>query len=205
MSNTSNPETVVLAGRHARLEPLSLAHHAALTEAGRDEAIFRWFPYPVAGEERMRAFVEQAMEERRQGRALPFAIRLVHDGRVVGSSRFGAIEASHGRAEIGWTWLNPSVQRTPVNTECKYLLLRHGFDVLGYNRIEFKTDSLNVASRAALKRIGAVEEGVFRNHMVVDQGRRLRHSVYFSIIREDWPAVRSAMEAHLLRAWSWGA
>lgn len=205
MSNTSDPEAGVLLGRHVRLEPLRAEHHAALSDAGRDEAIFRWFPHRVAGQEPMRAFIEQALDEQSQGRALPFAIRLLHDGRVVGSTRFGAIDATHRRAEIGWTWLNPSVQRTPVNTECKYLLLRQAFEVLGYQRVEFKTDSLNAASRAALKRIGAVEEGVFRNHMLVDGGLRLRHSVYFSIIREEWPVVEAALQRQLARPFSFAS
>lgn len=190
---------MVLAGRTVRLEPLGLEHLGALCEAGADAAVFRWFPYPAAGEANMRRFIEQALEEQVHGRALPFAIRTRHDGRIVGSTRFGAIEAAHQRAEIGWTWLTPDVCRTPVNTECKLLLLRHGFEALGYNRIEFKTDALNAPSRAALRRIGAVEEGVFRRHMVVDQGARIRDSVYFSIIREEWPAVRAALEVQLAR------
>lgn len=182
-----------------RLEPLRVDHLPALVAAGSDEATFRWFPFPVAGEGPMRAFVELALLEQTQGKALPFVIRTRHDDAIVGSTRFGAIEAPHRRAEIGWTWLNASVRRTPVNTECKWLLLRHGFDVLGYQRIEFKTDSMNAASRAALARIGAVQEGIFRNHMLVEGGRRLRHSVYFSIIREEWPAVRADLERQLSR------
>lgn len=185
-----------------RLEPLRAEHHAALSEAGRDEAIFRWFPYRVAGEGPMRAFIDLALSEQAQGKALPFTIRTRRDGAIIGSTRFAAIESVHRRAEIGWTWLNPSMQRTPVNTECKLLLLRHGFEALGYNRIEFKTDSLNAPSRAALKRIGATEEGTFRNHMVVDGGKRVRHSVYFSIIREEWPAIRAALEARLAQPFS---
>lgn len=182
-----------------RLEPLRVDHLPALVEAGSDEATFRWFPFPVSGETPMRAFVELALREQAQGKALPFVIRSRHDGAIVGSTRFGAIEVAHRRAEIGWTWLNASVRRTPVNTECKWLLLRHGFEVLGYQRIEFKTDSMNAASRAALARIGAVQEGIFRNHMLVEGGRRLRHSVYFSLIREEWPAVRADLERQLSR------
>jgi N-acetyltransferase len=202
VSSTSSPEAATLTGRFVRLEPLHAEHHAALVEAGRDESTFRWFPFPVAGEEPMRDFVERALLDQAQGEALPFVIRTCHDGAIVGSTRFGAIAAEHLRAEIGWTWLSPAVRRTPVNTECKWLLLRHGFEVLGYQRIEFKTDSLNAPSRAALARIGAIEEGTFRNHMLVDGGRRIRHSVYFSIVREEWPAVRAALEARLARPFS---
>ncbi len=180
-----------------RLEPLRAEHHESLCEAGRDETTFRWFPLAVFGAEPMRRFIDHGLVEQAQGRALPFVIRTVHDGAIVGSTRFGAIESVHRRAEIGWTWLSPAVRRTPVNTECKLLLMRHGFEALGYNRVEFKTDSLNAASRAALKRIGATEEGTFRNHMVVEDGRRVRHSVYFSIIREEWPAVGAALESRI--------
>lgn len=188
-----------LTGRHVRLEPLRADHHAALCDAGQDPSTFRWFPFPVAGDGPMRDFIELALKEQAQGKALPFVIRSLLDDAIVGSTRFGAIEAAHRRAEIGWTWLAPSMQRTPVNTECKRLLLQHGFEVLGYHRIEFKTDSLNAPSRAALARIGAVEEGTFRNHMVVEGGRRLRHTVYFSIVREEWPAVRAALDVRLAR------
>lgn len=232
MSNTSRIEAAPLLGRHVRLEPLNLEHHAALCEAGNDPGTFRYFPMRVAGSDPMREFVEFALREQAGGRALPFVIRTLHDHRIVGSTRFGAIEAAHARAEIGWTWLTPDVRRTPVNTECKFLLLRHGFEALGYNRIEFKTDSLNTVSRAALLRIGATEEGSFRNHMVMPDGGsdtvpecneagagaaataasrthlltarhrvggRLRHSVYFSVIREEWPAVRARLEQQLAR------
>lgn len=193
---------MTLDGQYVRLEPLAPEHHAALCQAGEEPAIFRWFPFPVAGQAAMRDFIRTALDEQSQGRALPFVIRTRHDGAVVGSTRFGAIEAPHRRAEIGWTWLRRDVQRTPVNTECKALLLGHGFDRLGFNRIEFKTDALNQASRAALRRIGATEEGVFRHHMVVDGGARLRDSVYFSILREEWPMVRDALQARLSRPYS---
>ncbi|TXH04115.1 MAG: N-acetyltransferase [Nevskiaceae bacterium] len=188
----------VLRGHHVTLEPLAEAHLDELCRAGADPAIFRWFPQDYAGPAAMRGFVMQALDDQRHARALPFAVRRHHDGRVVGSTRFCAIETTHRRAEIGWTWYAPEAQRTPVNTECKLLLLRHGFEVLALNRVEFKTDSLNQASRAALARIGAVQEGIFRNHMVV-QGGRLRHSVYFSIVREAWPQTRAQLERLLAR------
>lgn len=188
----------VLGGRHVVLEPLAASHCAPLCAAGRDEAIWRWYPFAVAGEPGMRAFIDDALAAQEAGKALPFAVRLRHSGAWVGSTRFANIEVAHRRAEIGWTWLTPSVQRTPVNTECKYLLLRHAFETLGLIRVEFKTDSLNTVSRAALAGIGAVEEGIFRNHMVT-HGGRIRHSVYFSIVREDWPQVRERLERKLAR------
>lgn len=187
---------VTLEGRHVRLEPLAMGHHEALCEAGADPATFRWFPMPVAGEVAMRDYIASGLADLAQDRALPFAIRLKASDRVVGATRFAAIEMAHQRAEIGWTWLNADARRTPVNTECKRLLLAHGFEQLGFNRIEFKTDSRNAASRAALARVGATEEGIFRNHMLMPDGS-LRHSVWFSIIREEWPRVRAHLDALL--------
>ena len=187
---------VTLEGRHVRLEPLAMAHHAALCEAGSDPTTFRWFPSTVAGSAGMHDYIGRGLRDQAQDKALPFVIRRHEDGRIVGATRFAAIELAHRRAEIGWTWLTADARRTPVNTECKRLLLAHGFDQLGFNRIEFKTDSRNAASRAALARIGATEEGVFRNHMLMPDGS-LRHSVWFSVIREEWPRVRAHLDALL--------
>ncbi|TAJ51674.1 MAG: N-acetyltransferase [Nevskiaceae bacterium] len=187
---------VTLEGRHVRLEPLLPGHHAALCEAGSDPATFRWFPSAVAGEVGMRDYIESGLTDLAAGRALPFVIRHRADERIVGATRFAAFESVHRRAEIGWTWLQASACRTPVNTECKRLLLAHGFERLDLNRIEFKTDSRNAASRAALARIGATEEGTFRNHMLMPDGS-IRHSVWFSILREEWPRVRTHLDALL--------
>ena len=147
-------EPVTLTGRHLRLEPLCIEHVAALAEAGADPAIWTWYPQSAHGPERMRAWVQQALDWQASGVALPFVQVDVTSGRVIGSTRFGAIEASHRRAEIGWTWLNPAFQRSAANTESKYLMLCHAFETLGLVRVEFKTDSGNQASRRALARIG---------------------------------------------------
>lgn len=187
---------VTLAGRHVRLEPLDLQQVDALAEAGADPAIWTWYPQRNDRPEAMRAFVQTALDWQAAGTALPFAQIDVASGRVIGSTRLAMIDAPNRRAELGWTWLTPSFQRTPANTESKYLLLRHAFETLGLVRVEFKTDSLNQASRRALARIGATEEGVFRNHMIVEGGR-LRHSVYFSVIDSDWPAVKAGLERKL--------
>ena len=189
-------EPVTLTGRHLRLEPLHIDHVPALVEAGADPAIWAWYPQSAQGPERMRAWVQQALDWQASGVALPFVQMDAASGQVIGSTRFAAVETSHRRAEIGWTWLNPAFQRTVANTESKYLMLRHAFEVLGLVRVEFKTDSLNQASRRALARIGATEEGTFRNHMIVEGGRR-RHSVYFSIIDSDWPTVKAGLERKL--------
>lgn len=199
-----SPQPATLEGRHVRLEPLATAHHAALCRAGADPDTFRWFPNTVAGEAGMRDYIASGLADQSQGRALPFAIRRLADDCIVGATRFAAIELAHRRAEIGWTWLSGEARRTPVNTECKRLLLAHGFEQLGFNRIEFKTDSRNAASRAALARIGATEEGTFRNHMRMPDGS-LRHSVWFSVIREEWPRVRAHLDALLARSLSFAA
>lgn len=144
----------------------------------------------------MTAFIDRALRQMEDGCCLPFAIRRRLDGAIIGSTRIGPVVPEHARAEIGATWLVADAQRTPINTECKRLLMAHGFENLHFNRIEFKTDSRNTASRAALARIGAMEEGVFRNHMVMPDGS-LRHSVWFSVIREDWPRVREHLDARL--------
>lgn len=189
---------VVLEGRWLRLEPLTLDHHAPLCAAAADPAIWEWYPAPHDTPERMRAFIKEALKQQQDGVALPFVQVVRQTGRVVGSTRFLAIEAKHHRAEIGFTWLNPRWQRTPLNTEAKYLLLQHAFETLHLMRVEFKTDSLNDASRRALARIGAVQEGILRNHMLTETGR-VRHSVYFSITDSEWPAVKQKLEGKLAR------
>ncbi|MBI3663956.1 MAG: GNAT family N-acetyltransferase [Acidobacteria bacterium] len=193
-------EPIVLQGEHVRLEPLTLAHHAALWEAGNDERIWRWYPAPVRTADEMRAWIGTALEQQAAGLALPFVTiaRGVPKGRdpVAGSTRYMNIDPANRRVEIGSTWLHPRFQRTALNTEAKYLLLRHAFESLGCVRVEFKTDSLNDASRRALLRIGAKEEGTFRNHMVTASGR-LRHSVWFSVVAGEWLAVKSDFERKL--------
>lgn len=191
-----NLASVTLVGRHVRLAPLGLQHVDALAEAGADPAIWTWYPQRNDTPEAMHAWVRAALACQAAGTAQPFVQIDVVSGQVIGSTRLAMIDAPNRRAEIGWTWLAPAFQRTAANTESKYLLLRHAFETLGLVRVEFKTDSLNQASRRALLRIGATEEGIFRNHMIV-QGGRLRHSVYFSVIDSDWPAVKAGL-AHKL-------
>jgi RimJ/RimL family protein N-acetyltransferase len=186
-------EPVTLEGRYVRLEPLSLAHHPALCEAGLDEVIWRYMPQTLRSPEDMRAFIEAAMEAQASGAALPFATVDKASDKGIGSTRFFNIERAHRRLEIGWTWLGLAWQRTAANTEAKYLMLRHAFETLECIRVEFKTDSLNERSRAAILRIGAKEEGTFRNHMIMPDGR-LRHSVYYSIVASEWPEVKARLE-----------
>jgi RimJ/RimL family protein N-acetyltransferase len=189
-------EPVTLEGRHVRLEPLSKAHLAGLAEVGLEEELWRWIPVPVQTAEEMAAYIETALMERERGVSLPFAIVEKSTGRAIGSTRYGNIDRTHHRVEIGWTWVARAWQRTAINTEAKYLLLRHAFETLGCIRVELKTDSLNEKSRAAILRIGAKEEGIFRNHMITASGR-LRHTVYFSILDTEWPAVKRNLESKL--------
>lgn len=187
---------VTLEGQHVRLEPLGREHLAGLAKVGLDPQLWHWIPTTVRSREEMAAYIETALQERERGVSLPFAVLEKSAGQTVGSTRYGNIDRTHHRVEIGWTWVARAWQRTAVNTEAKYLLLKHAFESLGCMRVELKTDSLNEGSRAAILRIGAKEEGIFRNHMITESGR-VRHSVYFSIIDSEWPGVRAHLEAKL--------
>lgn len=189
-------EPVVLEGAHVRLEPLSLAHHADLCAVGLDQDLVALTQAYVPTREGLLAYIEAALEMQAGGTALPFAVVSKASGRAIGCTRYGNIDRANRRVEIGWTWYGRSFQRTAVNTECKYLLLRHAFEVLGCIRVEFKTDVLNERSRRALLRIGAKEEGILRQHMILPDGR-IRDTVYYSIVRAEWPEVRKKLEALL--------
>ncbi len=187
---------VTLEGAHVRLEPLAKTHLEGLAAVGLDEELWRWIPTSVGTREEMAAYIETALNEQERGVSLPFAIVEKATGRTIGSTRYGNIDQTHHRVEIGWTWVAREWQRTAINTEAKYLLLKHAFETLGCMRVELKTDSLNECSRAAILRLGAREEGIFRNHMITASGR-IRHTVYFSIINSEWPAVKARLEAKL--------
>jgi len=189
-------EPVVLEGQHVRLEPLSMAHHAQLCQVGLDEELVRLTQSYAPTPEGLRAYIEKALRLQARGAALPFAVIATTVGRAIGSSRYAAIDGANRRLEIGWTWYGREFQRTAVNTETKYLMLRHAFEALGCVRVEFKTDVLNDRSRAALLRIGAKEEGVFRRHLILPDGRT-RDSVYFSIIHTEWADVKARLETLL--------
>ena len=189
-------EPVVLEGEHVRLEPLSLSHLDGLCEIGIVEELWRWIPTQVQTREQMKAYIELALTERANGVSMPFAQIERASGRVIGSTRYMNIEKAHRRLEIGSTWIAPAWQRSAINTEAKYLLLRHAFEDLGCMRVELKTDSMNEKSRNAILRIGAKQEGIFRNHMLTSSGR-IRHTVYFSVIDSEWPGVKSELERRL--------
>lgn len=190
---------VTLTGRWVRLEPLDVRHADELFEAGCDPAIWEFLLVPPPGDVRdMEAYIEQALCERRAGRALPFAILSSATGRAVGSTRYMDIRPAHRGLEVGWTWLSPAVQRTAVNTECKLLLLGHAFEALGCLRVQLKTDARNLRSQQAIERLGAVREGVLRRHMVT-RGGFVRDTVMYSITDAEWPGVRERLKARLER------
>jgi RimJ/RimL family protein N-acetyltransferase len=196
MSNVIQP--VILEGRHVRLEPLSLAHVPHLCKVGLDQDLWRITMTLIRDEEEMRRYVEMALRHQAEGTALPFATIDKKSNRVAGSSRYGNIDRANRRLEIGWTWLGKEFQRTHVNTEAKYLMLKHAFEVLGCIRVEFKTDVINGKSRSALKRIGAKEEGILRKHMITPTGR-FRDSVYYSILDTEWSGVKTLLEGKVAR------
>ncbi|MGB2899670.1 MAG: GNAT family protein [Candidatus Acidiferrum sp.] len=196
MADEMNVAPVMLEGSHVRLEPLAKAHLAGLAQVGLEEELWRWIPVPVRTVEEMAAYIETALQEQERGVSLPFALIEKATGHAIGSTRYGNIDRTHRRVEIGWTWVAREWQRTAVNTETKYLLLKHAFETLGCIRVELKTDSLNEKSRAAILRIGAKEEGIFRNHMITASAR-IRHTVYFSIVDSEWPAVKARLESLL--------
>ena len=191
-----NVAPVVLEGQHVRLEPLREDHLAGLAAVGLEEELWRWIPTPVRTVEEMAAYIATALREQAQGVSLPFALLERQTGRPIGSTRYGNIDRTNHRVEIGWTWVAREWQRTAINTEAKYLLLKHAFETLGCIRVELKTDSLNERSRAAILRIGAREEGIFRNHRITASAR-IRHTVYFSIVDSEWPAVKARLGAKL--------
>ncbi len=196
-----NPATgmlqpITLEGEVVRLEPLTNAHLVALCEIGLDDELWRWTPYAVRSPEEMNSYIGQALQARENGSALPFCVVEKGTGKAIGSTRYLNIDIPNKRLEIGSTWIGKQWQRTAVNTEMKYLLLKHAFEILGMNRVELKTDSMNEKSRKAILRIGAREEGTLRKHMVTHNGR-IRDTVYYSIIDSEWLQVKLNLEAML--------
>jgi RimJ/RimL family protein N-acetyltransferase len=192
-----NPVTLV--GQVVRLEPLSEAHVPDLTIAGRDESIWRYMLYGnIQSEEQMRNFVRDLLNRQANRTDLPFAVIHLQGGGAIGCTRYLNIIPHDRGLEIGGTWYGAAFQRTAVNTESKYLLLCHAFETLGMIRVQFKTDLRNVPSQRAIERLGAVKEGVLRNHMITPDGA-FRHSVFYSIIDSEWPAVKLRLEAMLGR------
>jgi RimJ/RimL family protein N-acetyltransferase len=189
---------VTLEGEVVRLEPLEMAHIDALAEVAFDDRLWHWNPWPVRTRDDLEAYVASAVAGLAAGTMLPFATVERASGRAIGSSRLANVSADDYRAEIGWTWVAVPWQRTAINSEAKLLMLEHAFTTWSCHRVEFKTDSLNEQSRNALLGIGAAFEGIFRNHIVTESGR-LRHSAYYSITDDDWPAARRRLAKRIAR------
>jgi N-acetyltransferase len=182
-------EPVTLKGEHATLEPLEAKHEAALRDAAADGELWRLWYTSVAPPDQIGDYIARALDMRERLGAMPFAVRHNTTGNVVGCTRYFNVDAANRRLEIGHTWYSKRVQRTAVNTECKLLLLTHAFEVLRCIAVEFRTHWFNHASRVAIERLGAKQDGVLRNHQLLPDGSR-RDTVVFSIIDGEWPAVR---------------
>lgn len=192
-------EPVTMTGKYVRLEPLSEAHVPALAAVGCDDRIWRLMLYGwIRTEEDMRRWVRDLLDRQAQGTDVPFAVVHLASGRVAGATRYMEIRPSHRGLEIGGTWYGLEFQRTVVNTETKYLLLRHAFEVLGAIRVQFKADVRNERSWRAIERLGAKREGILRNHYILPDGT-IRDSVYYSILDREWPEVKANLEAKLSR------
>ncbi|MGH2484443.1 MAG: GNAT family N-acetyltransferase [Ktedonobacterales bacterium] len=192
-------EPVTLTGRVVRLEPLRLDHAEALFAAGQEPAIWRYMPIDPSGSvDEIRAWITDALAEREAGRQMPFVTSDLASGQVIGSTRYLTIVPKDYGLEIGWTWLTPRVQRSGVNTECKYLLLRHAFEKLGAIRVALKTDSRNMISQRAIERLGAVREGVLRKATIIQRDGYQRNTVMYSVTDDEWPAVRARLENFML-------
>jgi RimJ/RimL family protein N-acetyltransferase len=193
-------QPVTLYGRHVRLEPLSEAHIAGLALAGQEESIWRYMRYgPVTNPERMRDWVRYMLDLQSRGADLPFAVIHLPDEQVAGATRYLNINRHDCNLEIGGTWYGPAYQHTAVNTESKYLLLQHAFENLGCLRVQIKTDLRNERSRRAIERLGAVQEGILRDHILLPDGY-LRSSVIYSILLSEWPGVKKRLEGFLMPA-----
>jgi RimJ/RimL family protein N-acetyltransferase len=189
-------ESITLSGRHAALEPLAYEHQDALAEAVRDGELWKLWYTAIPSPEGMRAEIERRLGLQKEGSMLPFAVRSQSSGKVVGMTTYMNIDANNRRVEIGSTWYAKSAQRTPLNTECKLLLLTHAFEALACIAVEFRTHWFNHASRTAIARLGAKQDGVLRNHQLMADGAK-RDTVVFSIIDNEWPAVRQHLRFQL--------
>jgi RimJ/RimL family protein N-acetyltransferase len=185
---------VILQGQHVRLEPLTEEHIPGLAEIGLGQSFWQFMLYgDINTIDDMRNWVLDMLSRAGKGTDLPFVAIHLESGRVAGATRYLNIVPKDRGLEIGGTWYGPEFQRTPVNTECKYLLLCHAFETLGCIRVQLKTDLRNERSQKAIERIGAVKEGVLRNHMILPDGR-VRHSVFYSILDTEWPEVKKRLE-----------
>jgi RimJ/RimL family protein N-acetyltransferase len=189
-----NVQPITLTGRIVRLEPLSLGHVPDLTLAGGDETIWRYLPFGlIRTQAEMTALVQDQLARQTQGSEVPFAVISLETGRAIGSTRYMDIQRQHRGLEIGGTWYAREHQRTGVNTECKYQLLRHAFEILGCFRVLLKTDLRNERSQKAIERLGAVREGVLRKNLIMPDGYA-RSTVVYSNLDDEWPGEKDHLE-----------
>jgi RimJ/RimL family protein N-acetyltransferase len=200
LSPNPAPSPFSLEGAHVRLEPLRRKHAPMLWEIAKDhlQDLFQWIPYKLDTLENFREFNGLVLEEQKRGVSIAFATFEYQSNQIVGTTRFMNMDLANRKVEIGSTWIAPPWQRTPINTEAKYLMLGHAFEVWKCMRVELKTDALNQRSRQAILRLGAREEGTLRKHMLAWNGRQ-RDSVYFSILDTEWPEVKARLESKLGR------
>ena len=198
MSTTPAPPPFSLEGKYVRLEPLRPEHSPLLWEIAKAHLsdLFQWIPYKLESVEDFQAFNRQVLDEQARGLSVPFATFERSSNQIAGTTRYMNMDLANRKVEIGSTWITPRWQRTAVNTEAKYLMLRHAFEVWKCLRVELKTDALNQRSRNAILRLGAKEEGTLRKHMLAYGGRQ-RDSVYFSILDSEWPEVKARLESKL--------
>jgi RimJ/RimL family protein N-acetyltransferase len=191
LSETFFIEPPIFRGEHVRIEPLSDEHAEGLFDLGQDPAIFKWLPrgefHSLSDAEE---FIRNALILKSSGVEYPFAVSDVESGQVAGTTRFLDISDANRSIEIGWTWYGAAFQRTPVNTETKFLLMRYAFEELGAIRVQFKTDSRNLRSQTAIQRLGAKLEGTLRNHRILPKDGYVRDSVYFSVLDSEWPLTK---------------
>lgn len=190
-------EQITLTGAHASLVPLSLDHHDSLAEAVRDGELWKLWYTSIPQPEGMKAEIERRLKLQAEGRMLPFTV-LDAEGRVVGMTTYMNIDAPNRRVEIGSTWYSSGVQRTPLNTECKRMLLAHAFETLDCIAVEFRTHVLNSQSRKAIERLGAKLDGILRRHMIQPNGS-IRDTVVYSITAPEWPMVKAHLDWQLAR------
>lgn len=190
---------VVLVGKHVRLEPMSEAHIPGLAEIGIGQSFWDFMLYgDIKTEADMRNWVLDILSRAEKGTDLPFVAIQVASGRVAGATRYLNIMPKDRGLEIGGTWYGVDFQRTPVNTECKYLLLNHAFETLKCIRVQLKTDLRNERSQKAIERLGAKKEGILRNHMILPDGR-YRDSVFYSILDTEWEDVKKNLETMMAK------
>lgn len=186
-------------GQHVRLEPLTQDNLSEIQAAAADGELWNLFFTSVPTFEQTQQWLSLALEMQEQQKAIPFVVKNMADGRIVGATRYCNIDHHHKRLEIGYTWYAKSVQRSGINTECKLLLLTHAFETFDCNAVEFRTDWFNHKSQAAIERLGAKRDGVLRNHMILPDGR-VRDTVVYSILQNEWPGVKKNLQYMLNKA-----